>query len=66
VYGDDPMLYSPNWTYALVLFVAVMFQRWADREWLQLLMIVFLILLMAVNLGLIYQIMSVSAPYFSR
>jgi hypothetical protein len=66
VYGDDPMLYSPNWVYALVLFVALMFQRWANQRWLQITMIAFLILLMNTNLRLIYQIMSVSAPYFSK
>jgi len=66
VYGDDPMLYSPNWVYALVLFIGLTFQRWADRKWLQVLLIIFLVLLMNTNLRLIYQIMDVSAPYFSK
>jgi hypothetical protein len=66
VYGDDPMLYSPNWVYALILFVALMLQRWADRRWLQLLLMGFLVMLMNTNLRLIYQIMEVSAPYFGK
>jgi hypothetical protein len=66
VYGDDPMLYSPNWVYALILFVALMLQRWADRRWLQLLLMGFLVMLMNTNLSLIYQIMEVSAPYFGK
>jgi len=66
VYGDDPMLYSPNWVYALVLFVALALQRWADQRWLQFVMIAFLILLMNTNMRLIYQIMEVSAPYFGK
>jgi len=66
VYGDDPVLYSPNWVYALVLFVALMLQRWADRRWLQFPLIVFLVMLMNANLGLIRQIMEVSAPYFGK
>jgi len=66
VYGDDPLLYSPNWVYALVLFVALALQRWADRRWLQLMLIVFLILLMNTNLKLIHQIMEVSAPFYGQ
>jgi hypothetical protein len=64
VYGDDPMLYSADWVYAIVLFVALMLQRWADRKWLQILLIVFLIMLAGTNLGLIHQIMKVSAPFY--
>jgi hypothetical protein len=66
VYGDDPMLYSPNWVYALVLFVALMLQRWADRRWLQVFLIVFLGLLVNTNLRLIYQILEVSLPHFGK
>jgi hypothetical protein len=66
VYGDDPLLYSPNWVYALVLFVALSLQRWADHKWLQITMIVFLSLIMTVNLTLIHQIMSVALPYYGN
>jgi hypothetical protein len=66
VYGDDPMLYSPNWVYALILFVALTLQRWADRKWLQAFLLVFLGLLINTNLRLIYQIMEVSLPYFVK
>lgn len=66
VYGDDPLLYSPNWVYALVLFVALSLQKWADRKWLQITMIVFLALMMVVNLNLIYQIMSVSLSFYGK
>lgn len=65
VYGDDPLLYSPNWVYALVLFVALAFQKWADKWWLQLGMLVFLVMLLYTNLGLIHQILDVSAPFYS-
>ena len=66
IYGDDPLLYSPNWVYALVLFVALSLQRWADQKWLQITMIVFLGLMMIVNLNLIHQIMSVALPYYGN
>lgn len=65
-YGDDPMLYSPNWVYALILFVALTLQRWADRRWLQVSLIAFLGLLISTNLGLIYQILDVSLPFFGK
>jgi hypothetical protein len=64
VYGDDPMLYSPDWVYVLVLFVGFELRRWADQRVLQVLMIIFLIMLMSNNLGLIYQILQVSAPFY--
>jgi hypothetical protein len=66
VYGDDPLLYSPNWAYALVLLVALSLRRWADHKWLQITMIVFLSLMMIVNLNLIHQIMSVALPYYGK
>jgi hypothetical protein len=66
VYGDDPVLYSPNWVYALILFVALALQRWAGQRWLQLSLIVFLVMLMSTNLMLISQIMEVSAPFYSQ
>lgn len=64
VYGDDPMLYSPDWVYALVLFVGLVLAKWADRLWMQLGLLVFLILLVITNLGLIHQILAVSAPFY--
>jgi hypothetical protein len=66
VYGDDPVLYSPNWVYALILFVALALKRWADQRSLQLSLIIFLVMLMSTNLGLISQIMEVSAPFYGQ
>ena len=66
VYGDDPMLYSPDWVYALVLFMAFTFAPLANRKWIQLALIGFLVLMMVVNVGLLEQIMSVSAPVYGR
>jgi hypothetical protein len=66
LYGDDPFLYSPDWVYALVLFVAFSFGRFASRLWLQIPFAAFLIPLMVVNLGLVRQIMEVSAPFYGR
>jgi hypothetical protein len=65
-YGDDPMLYSPDWLYALVLFTAFSFERIASQKWFQTVLILFLALMMTVNMQLIYQIMQVSAPFYGR
>lgn len=66
LYGDDPMLYSPDWVYALVLFMAFTFAPLANRKWIQLALIGFLLLMMVVNVGLLQQIVSVSAPVYGR
>ena len=65
-YGDDPMLYSPDWVYALVLFVAYAFHPWANRRWLQAGLILFLGLTIAANLNLIHLVMKVSAPLYGQ
>jgi hypothetical protein len=66
LYGDDPMLYSPDWVYALVLFVGLSFHRFADRKWIQIPSVAFLLPVMIINLNLIRQIMEVSAPFYGR
>ncbi len=63
-YGDDPILYSADWVYALVLFVAFMFRRWADQKWLHLMLLIFLSLMMIANLTLIYKILDTSLPFY--
>ena len=64
LYGDDPMLYSPNWVYALVLFVSITCEKWADNQWIQIGLIAFLALMIFTNLGLIHLIMSISLPFY--
>lgn len=66
LYGDDPMLYSPDWVYALVLFVSSSLGKWADRRWIQLGLIIFLGMIMYTNLRLIHQIMEVSLPFYGN
>lgn len=66
LYGDDPMLYSPNWVYALLLFVAFSFRKWADNRWLQAVFVAFLGLIIYNNLELIHQIMTITLPFYGR
>ena len=58
-YGKELFLYTPNWTYALVLFVGLAWQRLADRKWFQALLLAFLILLAWNNSILISTILDV-------
>ena len=60
------MLYSPNWVYALVLFVSLSLGKLADNKWLQLGLTIFLGMTIYTNLGLIQQIMEVSLPYYGK
>ena len=66
VYGDDPMLYSPDWVYALVLFVAFALQRFAAQKWFLAALSIFLIALITNNLYLLEQIMQASAPFYGK
>jgi len=63
-YGDDPMLYSPDWTYALILFVALSFKGLADKKWFQFAGFVFLAALMINNWTFLRAVLVSVAPYF--
>lgn len=62
-YGDDPMLYSPDWTYALILFVALAFKDFADRKWFQAAALIFLAALMINNWTFLRAMLDAVAPY---
>jgi hypothetical protein len=63
-YGDDPMLYSPDWTYAVVLFVALGFKNFANTKWLQWAGLAFLVALMINNWTFLRAMLVAVAPYF--
>ena len=63
-YGDDPMLYSPDWTYALILFVSISFKDFADKKWFQFAGFVFLAALMVNNWTFLRSVLVAVAPYF--
>lgn len=66
LYGDDPMLYSPDWVYALILFVAFSFRNWANSQWFQFMLIVFVGMVVYTNVELLERIMMVYLPFFGR
>lgn len=63
-YGDDPMLYSPNWTYALVFFFGLSFERLADRKWVQAILLIFLTALLFNNFDLFHKMLDTILPVF--
>jgi hypothetical protein len=64
-YGDDPLLYTPDWTYALVFFFGISFERFADRKWWQIILLAFIIGLLINNLNLFKTIFDGLLPFFS-
>ena len=60
-YGKDIFLYSTNWTYAIILFLALAWQELADKRWFQIVLLVFIGLLLANNSRLILTMLSTSA-----
>lgn len=53
-YGKELFLYTPNWTYAIVLLAALGWQGLAKQRWFQLVLLLFLALL-AINNGLLLR-----------
>jgi len=60
-YGKDVFLYSANWTYAVVLFLAFAWQAIAHKKWFQIVLLVFITLLLANNSRLIFTMLAASA-----
>lgn len=60
-YGKDVFLYSVNWTYALILLLALTWKKIASQAWFQISMSVFIVLLLINNAQLIYIMLSTSA-----
>lgn len=60
-YGKDVFLYSVNWTYALILFLALAWKEFADKRWFQITLLTFMVLLCLNNSQLILTMLSTSA-----
>lgn len=62
-YGDDFMLYSPDWTYALVFFVGIAYEEFSMKKWMQVALLLFLAGLMVNNLQLFRAILDAILPF---
>jgi hypothetical protein len=60
-YGKDVFLYSANWTYAIILFLALAWRELSNKKWFQTSLLVFIALLLVNNSRLIYTMLSTSA-----
>lgn len=63
-YGDDFMLYSPDWTYALVFFFGISNEGFAEKKWAQSILLIFLMGLMINNLNLFREILNAVLPFY--
>lgn len=60
-YGKELFLYTPNWTYALILLLGLSWQRLHRQRWFQIVLMVFLSLLIWNNGVLLQTILEVLA-----
>lgn len=61
-YGKDTFLYATNWTYAIILFLALAWRELAGKRWLQFLLLIFVLLLLVNNSHMLYKMLEISAP----
>lgn len=61
-YGMDVFLYSANWTYAIILFLALAWKEFANKKWFLIVLLIFIVLLLINNSQMIYTMLSTSAP----
>jgi hypothetical protein len=61
-YGKDVFLYAANWTYAIVLCLALAWRSLAGKRWLQIVLLAFVLLLLVNNSGLLNTMLEMTAP----
>jgi len=62
-YGDEPFLYSPDWTYALIFFVSLGLGPFAKYRFFQVVLFAFLLILTYNQWQFFKFIMDVMSPY---
>lgn len=62
-YGTELFLYTPNWTFLLVFFVALALKDLATKNWFQMGMTIFLIMIFINNVRFLSIILRGLAPY---
>lgn len=62
-YGKDVFLYSTDWTYVIILFLALAWREMANKRWFQITLLVFLALLLVNNAHLIFTMLNTSAMH---
>lgn len=62
-YGIEPFLYSPDWTYAIILIFTITFQGAARHNWVLATCVFLIILIMLNNLWFLYLIVRQASDY---
>lgn len=60
-YGKDVFLYATNWTYAIILLLAIAWQPFAEKRGLQFFLLLFLMMILWNNMNLISTMLSTAA-----
>jgi hypothetical protein len=63
-YGVEPFLYTPDWTYAIVLFVAISLGGLVANNWFKIMLFVFVIAVFTNNLWFLYIIARKASEFF--
>ncbi len=61
IYGEDPFLYSADWAYALILFVALSLEELARHWWSKAILVLFVVMMMVNNIAFLERLMDVLA-----
>jgi hypothetical protein len=61
-YGKDVFLYSTNWTYAIILFLALAWRELAEQRWFQIVLLLFITGLLINNAQLLWTMLYISGP----
>jgi hypothetical protein len=64
-YGAEPFLYSADWTYALVLFVAINLSGMAKRRWFFPLLLALVVMLFINQMWFMYLLTGVIRPFLA-
>jgi hypothetical protein len=60
-FGKELFLYATNWTYAMILLLALAWEEFANKRWFQIALLAFITLLLVNNSRLIFTMLSTSA-----
>ena len=61
-YGKDVFLYSTNWAYAIILFLALAWRELAGQRWFQVVLLLFITFLLINNAQLLWTMLYISGP----
>jgi len=62
-YGYEPFLYTPDWTYAIVVIITVLLQNAAKHTWFIIMLLFLLMSLLLNNMWLLYLIAGQASEY---